>query len=312
MNDKVTALLDTYRNKGIEFTVEDVEYFETLWNRLTKEFALLEDSALRSVESNLKHRKGIASSLPNVPDGASDLPITPIEKIGAFAKMEPAAVRVNVVKLFTPNHSRIVQAGIIGDQTGTCKFTTWENSANPAPFVEGKCYEIQWANVDFYNERVQLIITQAEVKPWNEDIPVKRTDRDTLKGFITKVLSAGFVNRCPVEKCRKPLTLCSGGYFCTDHGFQIQSIPDLRARVILDGEIARIVYLNALVIDGLTGFSVSDAEEILRTQPVGGLFAVEKRLHDLIFGRALVVHSSPMKDQAFAQDAAFITSPEAA
>ncbi len=206
MNDKLTALLDTYRNKGIEFTVEDVEYFETLWNRLTKEFALLEDSALRSVESNLKHRKGIASSLPNVPDGASDLSITTIEKIGAFAKMEPAAVRVNVVKLFTPNHSQIVQkkkkkiikdfvqAGIIGDQTGTCKFTTWENSANPAPFVEGKCYEIQWANVDFYNERVQLITTQAEIKPWNEDIPVKRTDRDTLRGFITKVLSAGFVN----------------------------------------------------------------------------------------------------------------------
>ncbi len=309
MNDKVTALLDTYRNKGIEFTAEDLDYFETLWNRLTIEFDVLEDSALRSVESTIKTRKGITSSLPSVPDDADDLAISPIEKIGNCAKMEPVAVRVKMVKLFPPNHPRMAQVGIIGDATGTCKVTTWKNAANPEPFVEGKCYEIQWANVDFYNDRVQLITTQAAVKPWNEDIQVKRTDRDTLTGFITKVLSAGMVNRCPVEKCRKPLTVCAGGYFCTDHGIQQQSIPDLRARVILDGETARIVYLNASVLEDLTGFSVSDAEEIVRSQPVGGLFAVEKRLHDLIFGRALMVHSTPMNEQAFAQDAAFITSP---
>lgn len=313
MEDRLSALLDTYRNKGTNFDVEDLEISERSYNRLTKEFGVSPEDALRAVEAGIKSRKGLTSSLPAVPDNADDLPICQICNLGEYAKMEPVAVRVKVVKTFPPNHSRMAQAGIVGDDTGTVKFTTWKNTANPDLFVEGKCYEIQWANKDEYNDRPQLITTQAEVRPYHEDIKVKRTDRDTLTGFITKVLSAGLVNRCPAENCRKPLTVTAGGFFCTDHGIQENSIPDLRARVILDqGDTAQIVYLNASVIEGLTGFTVSDAEEMISKQPVGGLFAVEKKLHDLIFGRALVAYTSPMTGQAYAQEAAFVTFPEAA
>ncbi len=312
MNDKLTALLDKYRKQGHEFTAEDLEYFEKSYNRLTNEYGVAPEDALRSVESAIKMRKGITSSLPGVPDDADDLAICQICNLDEYDKLAPVAVRIKVVKTFKSNHTRMLQAGLIGDETGTVKFTTWKNSANPDQFIEGKCYEIQWANVDFYNGRPQLVTTQAEVRPYHEDIQVKRTDRDTLTGFVTKVLSAGLVNRCPVDKCRKPLTVTAGGFFCVEHGITENYIPDLRARAIVDqGEEAKILYLNAQVLEGLTGFSVKDAEEIVRKQPVGGLFAVEKRLHDLIFGRPIVAETSPMTGQAYAQEAAFVTFHEA-
>jgi len=312
MTNELPALLDKYKKQGVEMTVEDSEYFEKSYNRLTNDYGVSPEDALRSVEATIKTRKGITSSLPGIPVDAGDLDIDTVENLATRAKMDAVAVRVKAVKLFVPNHPRMAQAGIIGDATGTCKFTTWKDKTNPEPFVEGTCYEIQWANKDEYNGRTQLNTTQAEVKPWNEDIVVKRTDRDTITGFTTKVLGAGLVNRCPVEKCRKPLTITAGGFFCIDHGIQENSIPDLRARVIVDqGDQAQIVYLSAQVLEGLTGFSVKDAEEIVRKQPVGGLFAIEKRLHDLIFGRALIAHTSPMTGQAFAQEAAFIKFHEA-
>jgi hypothetical protein len=307
MDEKLSALLDTYRNKGIEITVEDLEKCEKSYDKLTLEYGVSPRDALSTVEMDLKIRKGLTSAIPTIPDESGDLQISQVGDLGEFDKYDFVAVVVKAVKIFAPNHHKMAQAGIIGDETGSCKFTIWKNKKNPDLLVEGKCYEVQYCIIDFYNDKPQLILTQARVRPHYEDIEVKRSDRDELTGFITKILSAGLIHRCPVEKCRKPLKVNSNGYFCDTHGMQENSIPDLRARVILDGESAHIVYLNAQVIEDLTGFSVSDAEEIVRKQPVGGLFAVDKRLHDYLFGRAVVVHSSQMKEQAFAQSAAFLT-----
>ena len=189
-------------------------------------------------------------------------------KITDIKDLKPGIVnlRVKVQRLFENKSDKIAQVGIVGDATGTAKFTIWKSDAGTfAPLKDGKSYAFNHAQCVDFKGNMNLVIS-GSVKEISDDIQV-RAGSSTFRGNVVQIRpGSGLVKRCPVTGCGRVLTKQN---YCQTHEIQKDFTYDLRVKAVLDdGDKARNIHIPAKVVEDVTGMSLKDAISMSEKNPM--------------------------------------------
>jgi len=191
------------------------------------------------------------------------------------------SVRAKVVQEWDASHERMLQSGLLGDETGTIKFVIWKEPGKEMLTVGG-VYAIYYAQVDEFNGRLSLNLNTAMIMQEEADIPVSGGEA-SVKGAIVHIApGSGIIKRCPVEGCNRAL---SRQNYCPVHEIQPNFHYDLRIKGWLDdGEKTHNILLQRDAVEALTGITLDAAKEIAENNPLG-MDEVFLQMRDLVLGR---------------------------
>ena len=83
--------------------------------------------------------------------------VVPLDEIGRVGRSE-VDIEGRVKKLWTPSHPSIAQVGLLEDETGTVKFTSWAKSNQPW-LAKGDVVRLRNVAWNWYGERVSVALT---------------------------------------------------------------------------------------------------------------------------------------------------------
>ena len=192
------------------------------------------------------------------------------------------SVRAKVIQEWEVTHDRMLQSGLLGDETGTVKFVIWKEPGKEKLAV-GTVYSVFYAQVDEYNERLSLNITTATIMQEEGDIVTATGGDVEIRGAIVHIApGSGIIKRCPVPGCNRAL---SRQNYCPIHEIQPNFVYDLRIKGWLDdGEKTHNILLKRDVVEALTGINLDQAKEIAENNPLG-MDEVFLRMRDKVLGR---------------------------
>ncbi|MDD1721464.1 MAG: replication factor A [Euryarchaeota archaeon] len=235
-----------FSEQGVHVPVEEVEQRLT---SLVNEFKVPVDEAKRSVLSYFAKRY----TKDGVPDVAETV-YTRIAEINAEDKW--VNLKAKVVQLWEPNALSIAQVGLLGDESGAIKFTSWA-SANLPILQEGGSYSIRSVVTKSWQGRFSVSLNKAtSIAPLDEEIAVGRAETEIQGAIIDVQSGSGLIKRCP--ECNRVIVK---GY-CTEHG-KVSGVYDLRVKGVLDnGDVVTDVLFNRELTERLTGITLEDAKEM--------------------------------------------------
>ncbi len=205
-----------------------------------------------------------------------------------IASLHPGvySVRAKVIQEWDSSHERMLQSGLLGDETGTIKFVIWKEAGKEKLAVDS-VYTIFYAQVDEFNSRLSLNLNTAEIMPEEGDILVSGGSLSVRGAIVHIAPGSGIIKRCPVEGCNRAL---SRQNYCPVHEIQPKFIYDLRIKGWLDDGIkTHNVLLQRDVVESLTGITLEAAQEIAENNPLG-MDEVFLRMRDAILGRYIICH----------------------
>jgi replication factor A1 len=158
--------------------------------------------------------------------------------------------------LWEPKHEKILQTGVLGDETGTVVFTTWRSSGAPV-LEEGKCYLFKNVVTSEWQGRVSIKVNKnSEITPFSGDITIARKLVTVVGAMVDLQQGSGLIKRCP--ECNR--SLVKGA--CGDHG-KVEGVYDLRIKGVIDnGDASQDIILNRELTEKLTGITLDGAKEI--------------------------------------------------
>jgi replication factor A1 len=161
-----------------------------------------------------------------------------------------------VTILWEPRHEKILQTGVIGDETGTVVFTTWKKSNAPV-LEEGKCYTFKNVVTSDWQGKISIKVNKnSEITPFEGDIKVSKNLVTIVGAMVDLQQGSGLIKRCP--ECNR--SLVKGA--CGEHG-KVEGVYDLRIKAIIDdGNLSQEVILNRELTEALTGITLERAKEI--------------------------------------------------
>ncbi|MDY6930820.1 MAG: replication protein A [Halobacteriota archaeon] len=183
-------------------------------------------------------------------------------------------LRAKVLQIWDSNHESISQVGLLGDDSGTVKFTIWASSGLPE-LIEGRSYELKNVISDIWQDRINVKLNRnSSITEIAEDIDTDVSDEMRMSGAIVTILDgSGLIKRCTT--CNR--VLYEDGS-CAEHGL-VNGVDDLRIKgVIDDGEVAQEFLLNLDAIKNIAGISLEEAMG-------SGQEALMKRIKSLLLGR---------------------------
>ena len=190
-------------------------------------------------------------------------------------------VRAKVVQEWDASHERMLQSGLLGDETGTIKFVIWKEPGREK-LVVGGVYNIFYAQVDEFNSRLSLNLNGATILQEEADIPVSGGDAAYTGALVHIAPGSGIIKRCPVEGCNRAL---SRQNFCPVHEIQPKFVYDLRIKGWLDdGEKTHSILLQREAVEALTGMNLAAAQEVAENNPLG-MDEVFIQMRDKVLGR---------------------------
>jgi len=157
---------DRFSNIGVDLSADDIE---SRLDKLITKFKVPKDEARRSVINfYLKENKIQSEDFYKLSAQASE--IVSIKDIKE--ENQWISVKGKIVQLWDALHDSISQVGLIGDETGTIKFTKWK-SANLPELVEGKSYLLSNVVTDVWQGRYSIVLNRnTEINELEEDIKV--------------------------------------------------------------------------------------------------------------------------------------------
>jgi ssDNA-binding replication factor A large subunit len=193
-------------------------------------------------------------------------------------------LRVRVLQLWEPNSPSIAQVGLVGDESGTIKFTSWSN-ANLPILHEGQSYSIQNVVTKSWQGRFSISLNKAtKIVPLVEEIAVGRAEEEFSGAMIDVQSGSGLIKRCP--ECNR--VVVKG--FCAEHG-KVNGVYDLRIKGVLDnGEAVSDVLFNRELTEKLTGISLGQAKEMAMEALDQNVVA--DAIKSLVIGRYYVVRGN--------------------
>ena len=220
--------------------------------------------------------------------------ITPITEL----KSGVGSVRAKVIQDWEVSHDRMLQTGLLGDESGTIKFVIWKEDgdgpsqgADPAAPEEplGKeklsldtVYNIFYATIDEYNGRLSLSLNTAMYISDEGDIEVGRNETEIQGALVHVAPGSGLIKRCPVEGCNRTL---SRQNYCPVHEIQPNFRYDLRLKAVLDNGVrARNVLMQRDVVEKLVGITLDEAIGIAESNPLG-MDEIFYRVRNAVLGR---------------------------
>jgi replication factor A1 len=190
-------------------------------------------------------------------------------------------VRAKVVQEWDASHERMLQSGLLGDETGTIKFVIWKEPGREKLNVGG-VYNIFYAQVDEFNGRLSLNLNGATILEEEGDIPVSGGEGTFSGAIVHMAPGSGIIKRCPVEGCNRAL---SRQNYCPVHEIQPNFVYDLRIKGWLDdGQKTHSILLQRDAVEALTGINLAAAQVIAENNPLG-MDEVFLQMRDKVLGR---------------------------
>ncbi|AGB36168.1 single-stranded DNA-binding protein [Natronococcus occultus] len=233
----------------IDVSVDDVEDRLTT---LVDEYKVPIDEARRSVTNHYLEEAGLDRE--DLAGGSSEA--AEIEDVD-----EPEQwidITAKVIELWEPRSDSVAQVGLLGDPTGTIKFTKWAKSDLPA-LDEGGVYELRNVVTDEYEGRYSVKLNSTTViEELDEELEVG-DDTSEIEGALVDMQSgSGLIKRCPKDDCTRVL---QNGR-CNEHG-EVEGEFDLRIKAVVDdGLDAHEVIFDKDATENLTGISLEEAKDM--------------------------------------------------
>jgi replication factor A1 len=226
-----------------------------------------------------------------------DTPIIPDIKKISDLKPGIGNLRAKMIQEWEPSHPRMLQVGLLGDESGTIKFTIWKESGKEKLDLDS-AYSIYYAQVDEFAGRLQLNLTGAMYVPEEIDITVR--SGELVAGALVHIApGSGLVKRCPVNGCNRVL---SRQNYCPVHEIQSTFRYDLRIKGVLDsGTKTYNLLIPCGIVEQMTGMSLEEAVELAENNPLG-MDEVFFRIRDLLQGRYFTCRGSEMDDRILVKE----------
>ena len=167
-------------------------------------------------------------------------------------------VTAKVVELWEPRSDSIDQVGLLGDASGTLKFTKWAKSDLPT-LEEGQVYRFGNVVTDEYEGRYSVKLNRTTtIETLDQELEVGDNEVE-IEGALVDIQSgSGLIKRCPEEDCTRVL---QNGR-CAEHG-EVEGEFDLRIKGVLDdGEQVYEVLFDKDGTEELTGISIEEAKDM--------------------------------------------------
>jgi replication factor A1 len=250
--------------------------------------AMTEGSWYKIESAVIDEFKGIASlkihSGTTVKESATDGALIPSAVPIVKLHTGVGSVRAKVIQEWDASHERMLQSGLLGDETGTIKFVIWKEEGKEKLAV-GSVYNIFYALVDEFNGRLSLNLNTAMLMQEDGDILVSGGILAVRGAIVHIAPGSGIIKRCPVEGCNRAL---SRQNYCPVHEIQPKFIYDLRIKGWLDdGEKTHNILLQREVVESITGITLGAAQEIAENNPLG-MDEVFLRMRDGVLGRYII------------------------
>lgn len=232
----------------IDATVDDIE---ARLNTLVDDYKVPLDEARRSVENHYLDESGMNR------DDLGDTGNTTITIDEIDAPEQWVDLTAKVVDLWEPRSDAVGQVGLLGDPTGTTKFTAWAKSDLPT-LEEGTVYRFQNIVTDEYQGQYSVKLNRTTtIEALDEDLEVG-DNTDTVEGALVDIQSgSGLIKRCPHDDCTRVL---QNGR-CSEHG-DVDGEFDLRIKAVLDdGTNVHEVIFDEQATTDLTGITLEDAKQ---------------------------------------------------
>ena len=285
----------------LDLTVEEVE--ERL-ETLVDEYKVPVSEARRSVTNTYLDDAGMDRDDLMGGGGNEQKAIADID-----AAEEWIDVTAKVVDLWDATSDAVAQVGLLGDETGTVKFTKWSKS-DLSDLEEGNVYDLRNVVTDEYQGRFSVKLNRTTtIEELDEDIEVG-DDAVEVEGALVDIQSgSGLIKRCPEEDCTRVL---QNGR-CNEHG-EVEGEFDLRIKGVLDdGEDVHEVIFDQEATENLTGIGLDEAQEMAMDALDTSVVADEMREKTL--GRYYRVSGPTLGRYVLANDTEELTDavdPEAA
>ena len=234
----------------LDITVEEVE--ERL-DTLVNEYKVPVSEARRSVTNTYLDEAGIDRDEIGGGGGNEQVQVADVD-----APEEWVDITAKVIELWDPRSDAVAQVGLLGDETGTIKFTKWSKSDLPG-LEEGGVYHLRNVVTDEYQGRFSVKLNRTTViEERDEDLEVGDDDV-TVEGALVDIQSgSGLIKRCPEEDCTRVL---QNGR-CNEHG-EVDGEFDLRIKGVLDdGEDVHEVLFDREGTEDLTGITLEEAKDM--------------------------------------------------
>ena len=280
----------------IDIDVDDVE--ERL-STLVDEYKVPLDEARRSVTSHYLDEAGMERDALGGGSGSNDhVQVADVDEDEQWID-----VTAKVVDLWDPRSDAVAQVGLLGDESGTIKFTAFASSDLPK-LEEGAVYALGNLVTDEYqgNYSVKLNRTTT-IEQLDEDIEVG-DDSTTVEGALVAMQSgSGLIKRCPEEDCTRVL---QNGR-CSEHG-EVEGEFDLRIKgVVDDGIDAHEVIFDKETTEAITGISLEEAKDM--AMDALDTTVVADEIRDLVIGTYYRVSGPTFGRYVLADDVEQLSEP---
>lgn len=225
-----------------------VEEIEEMLDEYVNDYGVPESEARRSVKNNLSEKLGVSSN----GGGSETVEVAEISEPENWVTLE-----VEVVDLWESSSESIAQTGLVGDESGTIKFTSWSKSDLPE-LSEGEAYRLDNVVTDEFQGRLSVKLNKStEVSELDRDIEVGSENVEVEGALVDIQSGSGLIKRCPEEDCTRVL---QNGR-CSEHG-EVDGEFDLRVKAVVDdGNDVHDVIFNREVTEEVTGVDLEEAKE---------------------------------------------------
>lgn len=167
-------------------TDSEVKRYTDRYTRLTEEFAVPAEEALRTIITEIEKNKGIADADGRRVIGNPIFPAIPVASLNPFL-MQDADVCLKIVNLKRHDTGKLACSGVGGDETGYVKFALTSGTRSPDLKV-GSVYQFYGANLSEFNGTTSLLLNKlSAVEQLDGDLelpPFRRTMvRDLTPGI---------------------------------------------------------------------------------------------------------------------------------
>jgi replication factor A1 len=225
---------------------------------------------------NLNRSSHIEEIEEDVETGSGDIVMVPTVKVSEIDKDDMwVNIHIKVAQLWDNDHESIDQVGLVGDETGTIKFTKWARADLPA-LVEGKSYILANVVTSSFQERFQVNLNRtSRIEEVDEDIEIGTQEIQFIGAMVDIQSGSGLIKRCP--ECNR--ALIKG--VCGEHG-KVEGTYDLRIKAVIDDGISvQDSLINREVSEKLTGITLEEAKH-MATEALDQSVVIEKIKEELV------------------------------
>ena len=265
---------------------------------LVTDYQVPMDEARRSVRRHYLEEAGVDQDELQTRSGSDAATIAEISQAEQWID-----VTVRVVELWEPRSDSIDQVGLVGDPTGTIKFTKWAKSDLPR-LDEGKTYRLKNVVTDEYQGNFSIKLNSStDIEPVDEEVEVGDNEAE-IEGALVDIQSgSGLIKRCPEEDCTRVL---QNGR-CAEHG-EVEGTFDLRIKgVIDDGITVQEVIFDQTATESVADLPLEEAKEMAMDALDTSIVADEIR--DRTLGRYYRIKGPRMGRYVLANDVEQLGEP---